>query len=175
VATNNFEPCLDVVLAEEGGFVDNPEDPGKATNLGVTQAVWQQWVGASRVVTVADIRALTRADVTPLYQQVFWRGTHAELMAAGVDLAAFDWAVNSGVGGAMRAVQDALGIPSDGLVGPVTLQALAAKPPEDVVNLICNARLAFLEKDPDWAEFGRGWTDRIATIRAHAIAMAAAA
>jgi lysozyme family protein len=175
VATNNFEPCLDVVLAEEGGFVDDPEDPGKATNLGVTQAVWQQWVGASRVVTVADIRALTRADVTPLYQQVFWRGTHAELMPAGVDLAAFDWAVNSGVGGAMRAVQDALGIPSDGLVGPVTLQALSAKPPDVIINLICNVRLGFLEKNPEWPKFGHGWTNRVASIRFEAIAMAAEA
>jgi lysozyme family protein len=124
---------------------------------------------------VADIRALTRTDVAPLYQQVFWRGTHAELMPAGVDLAAFDWAVNSGVGGAMGAVQAALGIPSDGLVGPVTLQALSAEPPEDIVGLICDARLVFLRKGPNWAEFGRGWTNRVYAIRAKATAMASAA
>ena len=59
--TGNFEKCLEYVLHHEGGFVDHPQDPGGATNLGCTKATWEKWIG--RPCTVAEIKALTPDDV----------------------------------------------------------------------------------------------------------------
>jgi lysozyme family protein len=177
MAQGNFQACLDVVLAEEGGFVDDPADPGAATNLGVTQASWQTWVGKNRPVTVADIRALTVSDVTPLYEQVFWGGTHAAYLPAGVDLATFDWAVNSGVRRGNQGLQEALGVAQDGLVGPTTINAASASPAADVINKICDCRAAFYKSLPqdEFARFEGGWMHRVEAVRAAALKMAAEA
>ena len=42
---NNFDQCMKWVLHHEGGYVDHPKDPGGETNLGVTRAVYEQYVG----------------------------------------------------------------------------------------------------------------------------------
>jgi len=65
-----FEPALKIVLRHEGGFVNDPTDPGGATNLGVTKKNWELWVG--HVVDLSVIEQLTVADVTPLYKKWFW-------------------------------------------------------------------------------------------------------
>lgn len=169
MAALNFGSCLTVVLKEEGGYVNNPEDPGGATNHGVTQATWQTFVGKNKVVTAADIKALTEEDVIPLYR-VFWKGCAGEYLPVGVDLATFDWCVNSGVSRGNRGLQHALGVRDDGLVGPVTLTA-AAVDPAATIDAICEARLDFLKALPKWATFGHGWTNRVEAIRASAKAM----
>ena len=63
----NFEESLTHVLKHEGGYVDHPKDPGGATNLGCTKKVWEEWVGHE--VTKDEIKALTVADVAPLYKK----------------------------------------------------------------------------------------------------------
>ena len=67
---SNWEQCFALVLKNEGGYVDNPADPGGATNLGCTKAVWEQYIGRS--VTKDDIKALTPNDVMPLYKAKYW-------------------------------------------------------------------------------------------------------
>ena len=168
----NFDACFAQEMIEEGGWSDNPDDPGKATNWGVTQATWQTFVGASKVVTVADIKALTQADVLPLYR-VFWRGCNANYLPDGVDLVTFDWCVNSGVGRGNEGLQQALGVTVDGLVGPKTLNA-ATSPSMDrgwLIDKVCDLRQAFYRKQLDFSEFGDGWLDRVVSIRAAAHAM----
>ena len=63
----NFDHCLKMLLAHEGGFVNHPKDPGGMTNLGVTKAVYDKWIGRS--ATEAEMRALTPADVGPIYKK----------------------------------------------------------------------------------------------------------
>ena len=67
---SNWQPCFVLILQNEGGYVDNPKDPGGATNLGCTKAVWEQYVG--HAVTKDDIAALTPEDVEPLYRARYW-------------------------------------------------------------------------------------------------------
>ena len=170
---NNFQACLAEVLKLEGGWVDDPKDPGGATNLGVTLDTWRTWVGVNKVVTAADIRLLTPADVAPLYQSVFWKGCAGEYLPAGADLATFDWCVNSGVRRGNEGLQEALGVKQDGLVGPVTLKAAAAMDGKALVNAICDARKAFYESLPEVekAEFLHGWLNRVEAVRAVALGM----
>ena len=156
----NFDACFAQEMIEEGGWSDNPDDPGKATNWGVTQATWQTFVGASKVVTVADIKALTQADVLPLYR-VFWRGCNANYLPDGVDLVTFDWCVNSGVGRGNEGLQEALGVTVDGLVGPKTLNAATNGDHAAVIGRVSELRADLYR--------GRGyWLDRIGHIHAAA-------
>ena len=80
------------VLEQEKGFVNNEKDPGGMTNLGVTAKVWEEWVG--HPVDEKQMRALTKADVVPLYQRKYWNACRCSELPTGIDLCVFDTAVN---------------------------------------------------------------------------------
>src|ERR1700742_2119459 len=120
--TNNFDSVLQCVLKDEGGFVNDPQDPGGMTNLGVTQRVWEAYVG--HPVSEADMRALTSAMVSPLYRQNYWDRVHGDELPLGVDYAVMDFAVNSGPSRSAKTLQAACGVAQDGSIGTQTLQAV---------------------------------------------------
>jgi hypothetical protein len=129
-----FAACLEEVLWHEGGYADNPRDPGGATNLGITIATLGEWRG--RAVTKADVKALTREEAAAIYRARYWKRVRGDALPAGLDLAVFDFAVNSGPARAVKALQRELGVAQDGLVGPVTLGALGS---HDFVRLAGSA------------------------------------
>ena len=156
---NNFEESLAHVLKHEGGYVDHPKDPGGATNLGCTKKVWEEWVGHE--VTKDDIKALTIADVSPLYKARYWDKCRGDDLPRGVDFAVFDLAINSGVGRASKLLQRAVGVAADGAIGPATLAAVTDANPRELATKICELRLAFLQALPTWETFGKGWGRRV--------------
>jgi len=107
------------LMKHEGGFVNHPLDPGGMTNLGVTQRVWEEWVG--HPVSEKEMRALTPAIVAPMYKQKYWDKVCGDELPSGVDLAVFDCCVNSGPGRAAKMLQRVLGVKQDGDIGLVTL------------------------------------------------------
>lgn len=159
MTATNFPACLNIILASEGGFADLAHDPGGATNHGVTLATWSGWVG--HPVTIADMEALTVADVTPLYQADFWNASHCSDLPNGVDLMVFDTAVNAGVGRGVRTLQQALGVTADGAFGPATLAAVQAADPSALIDKIAAVRTAFYESLPTFVHFGKGWLNRV--------------
>ncbi|ACL61345.1 glycoside hydrolase family 108 protein [Methylobacterium nodulans] len=173
MAASRFDAALARVLAHEGGWSDHPADPGGPTNLGVTQATLSAWLG--RPATRAEVKALTPASVAPLYRARFWDAVHGDALPAGVDLAVFDLAVNSGVRRAAMALQRAVGVADDGRIGPMTLAAAARAPAARTIRRISADRLAFLQRLSTWPSFGRGWGRRVSEVRAAALAMAASA
>ena len=166
---DNFEQCLALVLKHEGGYVNNPKDPGGRTNLGVTQKVWEEWVG--HPVDEAAMRALTPSDVAPLYKKNYWDKIKGDDLPAGVDYACFDLAVNSGVGRAAKLLQQAVGVSADGAIGPATLDAVASQNPRDVATEVCDLRRKFLQSLPIFATFGKGWTRRVSEVEETAFKM----
>ena len=166
---DNFEQCLALVLKHEGGYVNNPKDPGGRTNLGVTQKVWEEWVG--HPVDEAAMRALTPTDVAPLYKKNYWDKIKGDDLPAGVDYACFDLAVNSGVGRAAKLLQQAVGVSADGAIGPATLDAVASQNPRDVATEVCDLRLKFLQSLPIFDTFGKGWTRRVSEVEETAFKM----
>jgi lysozyme family protein len=167
---DNFEESLAHVLRHEGGYVDHPKDPGGATNLGCTKKVWEEWVGHE--VTKDDIRALTIADVSPLYKERYWDKCRGDDLPRGVDFAVFDLAINSGVGRAGKLLQRAVGVAADGAIGPATLAAVANANPRELATKICELRLAFLQALPTWETFGKGWGRRVKETEKTAFNMA---
>lgn len=154
----NFEHCLEMLLHHEGGFVNHPKDPGGMTNLGVTKKVYDKWIG--RKSTEAEMRALTPADVGPIYKKNYWDKVRGDDLPAGVDWAAFDWAVNSGAGRPAKAIQRIVGAAQDGAIGPKTLQAIMDVEPEKIVEGVYDIRQKFYESLKTFKTFGRGWTRR---------------
>ena len=155
---DNFEHCLKMLLHHEGGFVNHPKDPGGMTNLGVTKKVYDAWIG--RESTEAEMRALTPADVGPIYKKKYWDKVRGDDLPAGVDWAAFDWAVNSGAGRPAKAIQRIVGATQDGAIGPKTLQAVMDVEPEKIVEGVYDIRQKFYESLKTFDTFGRGWTRR---------------
>jgi lysozyme family protein len=155
----SFETCLPVILASEGGFVDDPHDSGGATNLGITRATLSGWLG--RTASIADVEALTPAAAAPIYQARYWNPSHACDCPAGVDLMVFDEAVNQGVGRAIASLQVALGITADGAFGAATKATLAAADPTSLIRAIAANREAHYRAMPTFPRFGRGWLARL--------------
>jgi len=159
------------LMKHEGGFVNHPLDPGGMTNLGVTQRVWEEWVG--HPVSEKEMRALTPAIVAPMYKQKYWDKVCGDELPSGVDLAVFDCCVNSGPGRAAKMLQRVLGVKQDGDIGLVTLDKAMSIDSSKLVADYNNARLAFLMALPAWDTFGKGWGRRVAEVTTEATNMTA--
>lgn len=165
----NFANALRLLLEHEGGYVNHPDDPGGVTNLGVTKEVWEEWRG--RPVTDKEMRSLTPEIVAPMYKRKYWDKIAGDHLPAGLDLAVFDFAVNSGPGRAAKVLQRILGVTPDGDIGPQTLMAVGSMPLKKVLNDYNAARMSFLMALPAWDTFGKGWGRRVAEVTSQAATM----
>ena len=168
---DNFDAALKAILHHEGGYVDHPKDPGGRTNLGVTQKVWEEWVGHE--VDEKTMRELTPEIVGPMYKAKYWDKIKGDDLPTGVDYCVFDAAVNSGPGRAAKWLQACVGVEPDGGIGPKTLAAVAAIEPADLVEDYAKRRLSFMMDLKTWDTFGRGWGRRVAEVKASATSMLA--
>lgn len=166
----NFDRCLQHTLKEEGGYVNHPSDPGGRTNLGVTQKTWQEWV-MPKEVTEADMKALTPELVKPLYKTRYWNACRCDDLPAGVDLVVFDIAVNAGTGRAAKFLQEAVGVPADGSIGPRTLAAVNSFGANTLINKISDRRESYYRSLSTFPTFGKGWLSRTERVRADALRM----
>jgi lysozyme family protein len=163
----NFARALPLVLRHEGGYVDHPKDPGGATNRGVTIATFRAYVKPGG--TKDDLKRITDEQVATVYYRHYWAAVMAHELPSGVDYAVFDFAVNSGPARAARYLQKIVGVAQDGKVGPKTIAAAKAMNASTIVNRLCDDRMAFLKALKTWPTFGRGWTRRVADVRATAL------
>ena len=158
-----FAACLRHVLRYEGGFVNDPQDPGGATNLGITRATLARWRG--RPVTVDEVRALRADEAAAIYRMHYWRPLRCDELPAGVDLTAFDFGVNAGPGTAARMLQRTLGVPEDGRIGPVTLAAARRADTAWLIDEMARRRQAHYRALESFPRFGRGWLRRTEEVR----------
>jgi lysozyme family protein len=170
---DRFPACLAIVLKHEGGYVNHPRDPGGRTNLGVTQRVWEAWIG--RGATERDMRALTPDMVAPLYRQKYWNKVRAAELAPGLDLHVFDFGVNAGPARAIRYLQMMIGANPDGIFGPATMRALSNYIDQygtrKAVTRYGELREQYYRSLRTFATFGRGWLRRNREVTAAALGM----
>jgi lysozyme family protein len=162
----NFEKSLEMLLKSEGGFVNNPKDPGGMTNLGVTAKVWSEFKG--RETSEKEMRNLTKDDVAVLYEKKYWDTCKCDDLPSGIDYLVFDFAVNAGPGRSIKILQKAIGVPEDGAIGPVTLQNIDVMDKNDLITRFSNAKKEFYESLPTFPTFGKGWLSRIDVVRGNA-------
>ena len=170
----NFDECLKIVLKHEGGYVNHPKDPGGRTMLGVTQRVYEEWVG--HPVTEKIMRGLTVDHVRALYKKKYWDVVRGDDLPQGVDLCVFDFAVNAGPNRAVRYLQRMVGANEDGIIGPKTLSLLSqyvrAKGRDYGVMEYQDRRRDYYRRLRTFPTFGKGWMSRVRDVERIGVAMA---
>jgi lysozyme family protein len=159
------------MLKSEGGYVHHPSDPGGRTNLGVTQATWESWVG--RPSDEAEMRSLTADKVEPLYKKKYWDAVRGDELPVGLDYLVFDFAVNAGPGRAIKVMQSAVGVTPDGGFGPLTMAAVKAIDLVELINKFSQAKEDFYRSLAQFPTFGKGWLNRVADVKVKANSMLA--
>lgn len=161
----NDRAIIDAILVREAGFVDHPDDKGGATNFGITQATLAAHRG--RGVTVEDVRGLTEQEARAIY-------LHRYITAPGFGLVTddtlratlVDYGVHSGPAAAVKALQRALGVKVDGVLGPVTLVAANQRDGRRLALSVLAGRLRHIGRiitdSPSQAVFAAGWMNRVA-------------
>lgn len=152
----NFDEAFDRLIGHEGGYVNNPKDPGGETNWGVTVAVARAegYPGA--------MRDLPRETAKRIYRRSYWDAVHADELPNCVKFDVFDAAVNHGAVQSAKWLQRAVGTSADGVVGAATVAAARADGP--LLGAHFNAqRLQFYTDLPTWLTFGKGWARRVAS------------
>jgi lysozyme family protein len=155
----NFDKSLALILKHEGGYVDHPQDPGGATMKGITLATFTEFKG--RAMSKEELRAISDADVRAIYKSRYWDAVRADELKPGVDLLAFDMAVNKGVGRAAKLMQRAAGVTEDGALGPKSMAAINALDAADFIAKVSEARRDFYKSLKTFATFGKGWLRRV--------------
>lgn len=162
----NFPRSLAQVLKYEGGKVDDPRDPGGRTAYGVTQATYNSWRNDNNLGR-KDVFTITQDEVAAIYKQNYWDKIRGDDLPDGVDFATFDYAVNSGVSRAAKALQAVVGVPQDGIIGPKTIAAVKSY----VAIALTNNRLSFLQRLGTWPVFGKGWSSRVNDVKKQVMSM----
>lgn len=147
----NFNDAFARLMGNEGGYVNNPADPGGETKWGISKHSYPD----------VDIANLTRDQAAAIYQRDFWDVVGDADPA--IKFQVFDFAVNSGVQTAIRKLQAAIGVADDGHWGPMSAAKLAGLDKNDVLMRFVGQRLRFWTALSTWPTFGKGWANRAAT------------
>jgi len=168
----NYQSALNHVLQSEGLWSDNPADPGGATMKGITLETYCSWKGNPHI-SKDDLKNISDQDVYNLYKQNYWDKVKGDDLPLGVDYAVFDASVNMGVDRASKLIQEAAGVPADGVIGNGTLQVIKNANPIDLINKFSDEKDAFYKSLPTFGTFGKGWLNRVAQVKSTSESMIA--
>lgn len=135
-----FDIAFDRLIGHEGGYVNDPADPGGETKWGISKRSYPQ----------LDISSLTREDAKVIYRRDFWEPLKDSAVPSSVMFQLFDFAVNSGIGNAIRALQRACNVADDGHWGPISKAAVGYISESDLLMLSLAERLDFMRKTKAW-------------------------
>lgn len=152
---NNYNDALLHLLKDEGGYTNNPNDSGGATNYGITITDYRKYI--NKAGTSADVRNMTVDQAKAIYKPKYWDVIGGDSLPAGVDYTAFDYGVLAGPG---RPKKD--------------LARFAGKSPVDMINAIHAEKVAFLHSISGGknAEFLSGWLARANRVHAYSLKLA---
>ena len=148
----NFDQAFTTLIAHEGGYVNHKSDPGGETRYGISKRAYPN----------IDIANLTLEAAKEMYKRDYWDRAQCDKLPPTVAFQVFDTAVNSGIGQSIRFLQRAVGVADDGVVGPLTLNAVRRHDAEAVAARFNGHRLEFFTKLSTFDVFGKGWVRRVA-------------
>jgi lysozyme family protein len=179
----NFNPAFQITMGNEGGYADNPADPGGETWKGIARHYWPAWSGWAivdkikatnppNINTALNAEAELQQLVLAFYKQHFWDTEMLdEINDQQTANQLFDSAVNMGTGVASRFLQQGIDtlkpgvVTVDGVVGPATIAAANALPAKELYNAICNLRrqryMQIIAQNPREVMFEHSWMSRI--------------
>lgn len=154
---DNFKASLAAVLKIEGGYVNDPHDPGGATNYGITHITYDKW-RLSKGLAVRPVQFITADEVATIYKTEYWDIEECDKLPYGLDYAVVDWAVNSGVVKADTAIDRIMELNPNVST-------------DDLINIYTAERLVFLQKLSNWKYYNKSWSKRVALVKALALKM----
>lgn len=163
-----YDAAMIRVFADEGGYTNDPVDPGGATNFGITIIDARKYWKAD--ATPADVKAMPKSVASDIYRKHYANPMRYDDLPAGLDYSVLDAAINSGVGRAPVWAGKALGILAKS-IGDVVAPANAAPDKVAVIQKYWAVRLAFLQGLKTFWRFGKGWTRRCTQGEAAAVKM----
>lgn len=171
IADDIYDLALAQVLKWEGGYVNDPADPGGATNFGVTHKVYDAYRRRNGLTT-RHVSRITMAEVEEIYRKRYWELAHCQELPAFLAMAHFDWAVNTGKHRALRHLQEVVGTKADGIWGPKTRAAIKKAVCERGEFMVVAQYLDRRERYYSWLgskgkfrRFRRGWMNRLNDLR----------
>lgn len=144
------------ILAAEGGYVNDPRDPGGETKFGISK----------RSYPMLDIPNLTEDDAAKIYARDYWKSAACEEYRPAIALAVFDSAVNQGVKAAVSLIQAAAGARIDGIPGVRTIEAINAEDDRRLLLRFIKRRWDRYQDTGGAGVFLRGWTRRLFDLEA---------
>ena len=147
---NNFKKAVSLTLEAEGVLSDHPDDKGGLTKYGISKRAYPD----------LDIANITKEQAVAIYRRDYWDKCKCEVLPYPLDVWVFDTSVNHGVKKAVRILQETLGVATDGIIGPKTLNA-ANKAGADAVNTYALRRLYAYAETESWQTFKKGWLNRL--------------
>ena len=172
---DNWKQAFDGMIVAEGGFSADERDNGNklpdgrkgSTMLGVTQYNWENYIGHK--VTHEQMKKLTPADVEPMYKKKYWDAVRGDDLPSGIDYLVFDMGVNAGPGRSIKLLQQSVGVPADGGLGPITLSAVKAADPQKLIEYFSKEKEEFYRSLPTFGVYGNGWLNRVAAVKVKSI------
>lgn len=150
---NNFNDCVTRLLRDEGGYTNDPRDPGGPTNFGITLKDYRLYINKNG--TAEDVKNMSQAQARQIYRAKYWDVLGCDSLSSGVDYTVFDYGVNSGVGRPRK-----------------VLQRFKSLQGTELIDAINDERLSFLQSLATFKTFGRGWTTRVTGVRAYSKVLA---
>ena len=159
------------ILKFEGGFINDPDDLGGATNKGVCYKTYKLYRQRNKlsVPSIEDLKNITNEEFTDILKSMYWDACRADkIESQSVANAIVDWAWHSGTITAVKEVQNVLCVESDGIVGNITLSAINSQSPLPLFGKIQQARIAYIERICNSRsannKFKNGWFNRINSL-----------
>jgi len=159
----SFDKAIDRLLAHEGGFTDDPRDPGNWTGgrCGVGELKGTKFGISAASFPDVDIKNLTRAGAKELYRRRYWNAVQD--VSDAVRYQMLDAGVNHGTHRAIKLLQKAVRVRPDGAWGPMSAAAAAAADNNDILLRFIGHRLIFMTNIDIWNTYSKGWARRIGT------------
>lgn len=150
----SFDLAVQAILATEGPYHDDPDDPGGPTAWGIA-------LNRHPDLTLAQIQSMTEGEAANIYRAQYWQPICGDLLPDAVGYVLLDCAVNQGTGEAVKILQSALYVPIDGVVGPQTVAAAHSADIKGLISRFSAGRILRYSQSPDWGRFGNGWATRV--------------
>lgn len=159
-----FDTCFDRLILAEGGFSDDPQDPGNWTGgrVGVGRLVGTKYGIAANTYPDLDIRNLSLEKAKEIYYRDWWQKAGADFLPQDMIFQLWQFAVNAGMGNGIRVLQRAAGVTADGVVGPITISAIQKMDKKDLPLRFIAFALKHYTSLNKFSNSGRGWTNRTA-------------
>ncbi|MGB8819466.1 MAG: glycosyl hydrolase 108 family protein [Rhizobiaceae bacterium] len=169
ISTANFERAQDIIRQFEGGFANDPKDPGGATNFGITHLTLAKWRNVASV-TPFEVKQMEYAEAKAIYRSAYWDKNACGSLPGPIGLAVFNIGVHCGTATGATYLQRALNkhgakLEVDGDIGPATIAAVSMASMRDVLAEMLALYEERLRGHKDFEHFKGGFLNRLNTLR----------